>query len=109
MRLELVVVRVDDLQVLLGDAPRRLVLVHPVYSTSHLFRFGKFFISSSLIIVPVDGLEHVHHLRARLVPHGGARVDLGDGVGGPLLPRVRVARLGVDGDGLVVLRQVVLI
>ena len=84
--LVLVVVVVDDFEVLLGDAPGGLVLVHPV-----------------------DGLEHVHHLRPRLVPHGGARVDLGDGVGGPLLGRVRVARLRVDGDGLVVLREVVLI
>ena len=84
VRLELVVVGVDDLEVLLRHPPGGLILVHPE-----------------------QRLEHLHHLRLGLVPHGGARVDPRDRVRRLGLGGLVLARLGVVGDGLVVLADVV--
>ena len=43
------------------------------------------------------------------MPHGGTGVDPGDGVGRLALGNVRLTRLRVDGYGLVVLREVVVV
>lgn len=82
LTLKLVVVEIDDLEVLLRDATGGLVLIHTE-----------------------DGLQHLHHLLLVLVPHGGRGVDADDVVRGLDLGRVVVGGVGVDGDGLVVLRH----
>ena len=86
VRLELVVVGIHHLEILLGNAARALVLVHAE-----------------------QRLHHLHHLALGLVPHGGAGVDARDTVAGLGLGVGRLAGLGVDGDGLVVLGNVVVI
>lgn len=58
LTLELVVVKVDNLEVFLGDASGRLVLVHSE-----------------------DRLQHLHDLLFSLVPHSRRGVDADDVVG----------------------------
>ena len=71
---ELVVIWINNFEILLRDPARRLVLVHAE-----------------------DGLEHLHHLLFRLVPHRGRGVDASDvvrrlGLGVVRVRRVRVVR-----------------
>lgn len=82
LTLELVVIKVDNLEVLLGHASGGLVLIHAQ-----------------------DGLEHLYHLLLCLVPHGRRGVDASDLVGGLDLGGVVVGGVRVDGDCLVVLRH----
>ena len=81
---ELIVVIIDDVEVLEGDPPGTLILVHPE-----------------------DALEHLHHLLPVLVPHGGTREDAGDVVRTANILRsvVGVGRVRANRDGFIVLSE----